>query len=128
MGLFRKNEAQTQEQETRPANPTNMVLIRVLAVGYLMYTLYNMITAYIAGGEDAPSLGLLIAAIVIFVGGSVWIGVISYKQYKQMKAAQQAAWEEEARLEAEAALLEENEEDHEDELDTGEDAEEEDKE
>lgn len=110
MGLFKKNEEENQEQ-ARPANPNNMVLIRVLAVGYLMYTLYQMVTAYISGSEDAPSLGLLIAAIVIFVGGSVWIGVISVKQYKQMKAAQQAAWEKEERLEAESALLEESEAD-----------------
>lgn len=100
MGLFKNNDEETQEQ-THPANPNNMVLIRLLAVGYLMYILYQMVTAYIAGSEDAPSLGLLIAAIVIFAGGSVWIAVITYKQWKQMKEAQQAAWEEEDRLEAE---------------------------
>lgn len=108
MGLFRKNEDEQQEQ-TRPANPNNMLLIRALAVGYLMYILYQMVTAYITGSEDAPSLGLLIAAIVIFLGGSVWIVVISYKQYKQMKAMQQEAWEEEERLEAEEELLDESE-------------------
>ena len=104
MGLFNKNE-EAQEQK-RPANPNNMLMIRVLAVGYLMYMLYQMITAYISGSEDAPSLALLIVAIVIFAGGSVWIGVTSWKQYKRMKAEQQAAWEEEDRLEAEAALQE----------------------
>ena len=108
MGLFRKNEDEQQEQ-TRPANPNNMLLIRALAVGYLMYILYQMVTAYITGSEDVPSLGLLIAAIVIFLGGSVWIVVISYKQYKQMKAMQQEAWEEEERLEAEEELLDESE-------------------
>ena len=113
MGLFKNNDEETQEQ-TRPANPNNMVLIRLLAVGYLMYILYQMVTAYIAGSEDAPSLGLLIAAIVIFAGGSVWIAVITYKQWKQMKEAQQIYNEEiarqaaeEERLEAEKKALEE---------------------
>jgi len=102
MGLFKKNE----EQEARPVNPKNTMLIRALAVGYLLYTVYNMIRLYMEGGEDAPSLGLLIAAVVLFVGGSVWIGILSFKQWKQMKQAQQAAYEEEERLEAERAAQE----------------------
>ena len=108
MGLFRKNN---DEQEKRPVNPNNMVLIRLLAVGYLMYCLYEMIEMYIAGGEDAPSLGLLIGAIVLFVGGSVWVGIITWRQFKRLKEEQQAAWEEEERLEEEARRLAEAEED-----------------
>ena len=97
MGLFRKNE-ETQQEEKRPVDPGKMVLFRLLAVGYLLYTLYQMVTSYIAGGEDAPSVGLLIAAIVIFAGGSLWIGLITYKQYKQIRAEREAQLEEEDRL------------------------------
>ena len=108
MGLFRKNN---DEQEKRPVNPNNMALIRVLAVGYLMYCLYEMVEMYKAGGEDAPSLGLLIGAIVLFMGGSVWVGIITWRQFKRLKEEQQAAWEEEERLEEEARRLAEAEED-----------------
>ena len=97
MGLFGRNE----ENQQRPANPNNMFMIRVLVIGYLMYCLYQMVTAYMSGGENAPSLGLLIAAVVVFAGGSVWIGIMTYRQFKRMKEEQQARWEEEDRLEEE---------------------------
>ena len=87
MGLFKKNE----EQEATPVNVNNVMLIRLLAVGYVLYTVYNMIQLYIQGGEDAPSLGLLIGTVVLFVGGSVWIGVLTYKQWKQARQEKQAA-------------------------------------
>ena len=106
MGLFKKND-------DKPVNPNNAMLIRLLAVGYLLYTVYNMIQLYLKGGEDAPSLGLLLVTVALFVGGSVWIGILSYKQWKQMRQAQQEAWEEEDRLEEERAAreaLEETEE------------------
>ena len=102
MGLFRKNE---DEQEKRPVNPTNMVFIRLLAIGYMLYCLYQMFTAYISGSEDAPELWLLIVATVVFVGGSVWIGIITWRQFKRLREEQQAAWDEEDRLEEEAKRL-----------------------
>ena len=91
-----------------------MMLIRLLAVGYLLYCLYQMFKMYIAGGEDAPSLGLLIGATVLFVGGSAWVGIITWRQYKRLKEEQQARWEEEDRLEEEAKRLEEEREFEED--------------
>ena len=99
MGLFKKND-------DKPVNPNNAMLIRMLAVGYLLYTVYNMIQLYIKGGEDAPSLGLLLVTVALFVGGSVWIGILSFKQWKQMRQARQEAYEEEARLEEERAAQE----------------------
>lgn len=88
MGLFRRNEDDTQEQEKRPVNPTNMVTFRLLAIGYLLWSLWQMVKLYQAGGEDKPSVPLMIAAVVLFFGGSVWIAWITYKQWKQLKAAQ----------------------------------------
>ena len=110
MGLFRKNE---DEQEKRPVNPTNMVLIRLLAVGYLMYCLYQMANAYFTGSEDAPQLWLLLLATVVFVAGAVWVVIVTYRQFKRLKEEQQAQWEEEDRLVEEADQLEEAEEDFE---------------
>lgn len=112
MGLFGNGK------EKAPVNPNSMMIIRMLAVGYLLYTVYNMIQLYMKGGEDAPSLGLLIGTVALFVIGSAWIVVASVKQWKRMKARQQAAYEEEERLEAEAALAENG--DHTDDFDDAE--------
>lgn len=122
MGLFNRNN---EEEQKRPVNPNNMVLIRLLAIGYLMYCLYEMFKMYITGGEDAPALWLLIGATVLFVGGSVWIAIITWRQFKRMKAEQLAAWEEEERLEAEAQRLAESEEEYRYDLQTDTDDEEE---
>lgn len=101
----------TQEREERPVNFNNVMMIRVLAVGYILYMLYDTITMYIQGGEDAPSLAVLLVCILVLGGGSVGIGLITFNQWKKHKAQQQLEAEEEERLAEEAAALEaENEE------------------
>lgn len=101
MGLF--NSKKNKEETPRaPANPNSFLVIRLLAVGYLLWMVKDLFELYIAGGEDAPSLWLLILTTVLFVAGSAWIAVTSWKQYKQMQAAAaQEAAEAEALLEAE---------------------------
>ena len=115
MGFFnfgKKN--QSEEQQSQPGNPTTMLMFRVLAIGYVLWMLKDLVVAYIAGGEEAPSLAVLIGAIVVLGGGCVWIGWMSYKQWKQMKEAQRIyneevarQYAEEERLAAEKAALEE---------------------
>ncbi len=100
MGLFKKNDAQ---EPRPPQNPGTFLFIRLLAIVYLLWMTKDMIQMYIAGGADAPSLGLLIGAIVLFVGGSAWIAWSTWKQYTYLKAEQAAAAEAEAMLEAEEA-------------------------
>ena len=118
MGLFnfgKKNAQQEEPQEQRqPGNPTTMLMFRVLAVGYVLWMLKDLVVAYFSGAEDRPSLGLLIGAILVLGGGCVWIGWMTYKQWKLMKEAERKyneemarQAEEEARLEAERAALEE---------------------
>lgn len=93
--LFRKNE----EKEQRPVNPTTLLGIRALAVGYLIYCLWQIVKMYIEGGEGAPSLGLLLLGIAVLGGGAVWIAVMTFLKLKQLKA------EEQARLDAEDAAM-----------------------
>lgn len=119
MGLFnfgKKNQEEQGEQKEmqQPANPSTMILFRALAVGYVLWMLKGLVEAYIAGGEDAPSLGLLLGAIAVLGGGCVWVGIMSYKQWKRMKEEQRLyneemarQAEEEERLEAEKKALEE---------------------
>lgn len=106
MGLFGKKKQEGVEEEApqRRVNPTNMIMIRLLAVGYILWILKDLVVMYIEGAEGAPELWMLILTIVLFVGGCAWILWMSFKQYKQMKAQQEAEAaalaEEEAALEA----------------------------
>ena len=101
MGLFNK-----EEREKRPVNPQRMMLIRMLAVGYLLYTMYDMVKLYKASGEGAPSLTFLLVVEALFLAGCAWISIMTYKQWKQQKQQQQEELEEAARLEEEQAQLE----------------------
>ena len=89
MGLFqfgKKNTQQEQDQTPQnPGNPTTMLLFRVLAIGYVLWMLKGLVEAYVAGGPDAPSLGMLLGAIAVLGGGCVFIGIMTYKQWKKMK-------------------------------------------
>lgn len=82
--LFKKKPRE-EEEERAPGNPTTMILFRVLAVGYVLWILKDLVQAYIAGGEEAPSLGLLIGTIVVFGAGIAFIVVTSIQQWKRMK-------------------------------------------
>lgn len=111
MRWFKKKGTQevseTEEQKpTSPRNPDNVFLFRMLAVAYILYTVYKTITMYTAGGEDAPKLWMLCISTVVLGGGAIALGIISYSAWKKAKAQQQA--------EAEAALEDEDWEDEED--------------
>ena len=118
MALFnfgKKKQKETEDQTPQnPGNPTTMIMFRVLAIGYVVWILKDLVQDYIAGVEEAPSLPLLLGAIAVLGTGCVVVGIMSYKQWKQMKEeqklyneeiARQAA--EEERLEAEKKALEE---------------------
>lgn len=135
MGLFnfKKKEQEEVAEETprQPGNPGAMVTVRVLAAGYLLWMLKDLIKMYIEGGPEAPSLMLIIIAGVLFVGGAVLILWMSYKQYKRMKAEQYAyneAMAEQVRLEEEAAAAAKAAEEAEEEYEEAEDEETEDEE
>ena len=93
--LFKKNE----EKEQRPVNPTTLFGIRALAVGYLLYCLWQIIKMYMEGGEEAPSIWLLLLGILVLGGGAVWIAIMTILKLKELKE------EERARLDEEDALL-----------------------
>lgn len=83
----------------QPRSVNNKLMIRLLAAGYVLYMLYQVVMSYIEGGSEAPSLFLLLLSIVLLGGGSVWILLVSWKEYKNYQqeckeAAAQAALEE----------------------------------
>lgn len=61
-----------KEKKQPTANTTHMVSISGLAVFVLGSMLWNTVSAYIHGGSDAPTLGILIAALLVLGGGIVF--------------------------------------------------------
>ena len=86
MGFFsKKPEAEAQNQP--PRNPSNTVAFRLLAIGYIAYLCANIIKLYAEGGPEAPSLTALIIGIVVLGGGAAFLAILTYKEWKQGKAA-----------------------------------------
>ena len=118
MGLFNFGKKNPQEKEVQeqkaPGNPTTMILFRVLAIGYVLWMLKDVVKAYFAGGPDAPNGWFVLISCVVLGAGCVWIAIVSFKQWKQMKEAERIyneevarQYAEEERLEAERKALEE---------------------
>ena len=99
MGFFDKKQ-QTEEKRA-PGNPNNTVMFRLLAIGYIAYMCYNMISLYIEGGPDAPSLTLLLVGVGLLGGGCVFLAFVTYREWKRNKAAYDA-YMAQLRVEAEA--------------------------
>lgn len=98
MGLFSNRSSQEQQA---PRNPSNLVMVRLLAVGYVLYLCVSMVKLYLAGGPDAPSLPMLVLGLAVLGGGAIFLAVISYKEWKRGKTAYDA-YMAELRAEAEA--------------------------
>ena len=109
MALFnfgKKKEEKEEQGPQNPGNPTTMIMFRLLAIVYVIWILKDLVQAYIAGGEEAPSLPLLLGSIAVLGAGCVIVGIMSFKQWKVMKEAQKEYNEELARQYAEEERLE----------------------
>ena len=119
--LFRK-----KEKEERPINMTTLIMVRLLAVGYCLYCLWQIIQMYIAGGEEAPSIWLLLLGILVLGGGSVFVAIVTVRKVLQLKAAERELLDaEDAELARLAAEAEEDSEAEEEDITDEEDFEEE---
>lgn len=103
MGLFSKND---NSEQRAPRSPGNVLIFRLLAVGYVGYLCVQMVQTYLQGGPDAPSLTMLIAGIAVLGGGAIFLAVLTYKEYKRNKIAHEA-YMADLREEAEAKRAEE---------------------
>ena len=119
--LFRK-----KDKEERPINMTTLIMVRLLAVGYCLYCLWQIIQMYIAGGEEAPSIWLLLLGILVLGGGSVFVAIVTVRKVLQLKAAERELLDaEDAELARLAAEAEEDSEAEEEDITDEEDFEEE---
>ena len=84
-------------ENKRPRNINNVMMFRLLAIGYVLYMLYQVVMSYFEGGPDAPSIWLVVLAVVLLGGGATWVGILSWREYKRHmeEAAQRRALEEE---------------------------------
>lgn len=71
-------------------NPSNGFALRLMAAGIVLYWYYQIVKLYLNGGEEAPSLLLLILSGVLMVGGALAVGIMSYRLYRTEKAQQEA--------------------------------------
>ena len=78
----------------RRSDAVRALVFRLLAIGLLLYWLFDLVKGYLAGGEDAPSKTLLIIGIVILGGGSILVGVLSVLAWKLDKETAKMSQEE----------------------------------
>ena len=106
MGLF----GNKNNEDQAPRNPSNTVMFRLLAVGYVAYLCIQMVKTYTEGGPDAPSLTMLIGGIAVLGGGALFLAWLTYKEWKRNKPIYDA-YMAELREEAEAKRAAEEAED-----------------
>lgn len=84
----------------RHSDAVRSLVFRLLAVGLLLYWLFQLVQGYLAGGEDAPSKTLLIIGIVILGGGAILVGVLSIVAWRLDKENAKMSQEEIEQMEA----------------------------
>lgn len=72
-------------------NPESGLTIRLAGAGFALYSYYQIVQAYLRGGEDAPGKLFLILSGILLVGGALFVGIMAYKLYRQDKATQAEA-------------------------------------
>ncbi len=98
-------EEQNKTPETRrdfrkTNDASRVVTFRIIAIAVVLYWLFGIVKAYFQGGPEAPSLTLLIIAVVVMGGGSAAIGFLTYKGWKKAKDEAIMSEEEIAEMEA----------------------------
>ena len=58
---------------------------RLIAIAFLLYMLVDIVCKYVQGGPDAPTTFALVLAAVIMGGGSVLVGWLTWRNWKQAK-------------------------------------------
>ncbi len=77
-------------QNPKVKNPTAMLFMCGIVILAVLYMLWQVVSAYLAGGEGAPSLTVVIVGALLLVGGCIFIGSMAFRLYKQSKEEQEA--------------------------------------
>lgn len=87
MGLFQKNDG---SQKTPERNPDRVFGFRLLAVGYIGYTVYKVFSLYFEGGAEKPEIWMLALSGLLGLGALAF-GISSYFSWKKEKAEAEEA-------------------------------------
>lgn len=94
------NENKPRRDFRRERSVKTVLNFRLLAILLILYYLYQTVSGYIAGGPDAPSPTLLLLSVVLFGGGAILMGVLSYKEYKRGQEDAEMSQEEIEKMES----------------------------
>lgn len=72
-------------QNPKVKNPTAMLFMCGIVILAVLYMLWQVVSAYLQGGEGAPSLAVVIIGAILLVGGCIFIGFLAFRLYKQSK-------------------------------------------
>ncbi|MCD7797944.1 MAG: hypothetical protein LUG84_00850 [Akkermansiaceae bacterium] len=76
----RKTKDETEsKKEKRSFSPGAHGTVYLLGAAYLVYLLVTFLQSAYEGGEDAPSLPLLIAGILVLGGGTVFLLLMAWR-------------------------------------------------
>ena len=73
---------------------------RLFAIGVVLYWLAELVIDYFKGGPEAPTLTLLIVAVLVLGGGAVLVGILTWKTWKAEKRLAAMTEEEVAEMQA----------------------------
>ena len=78
----RKNPQTTEDMK-------RTIPIRLIAIAFLLYMLADIVMKYVKGGPEAPTLTMLLIAIVIMGGGSIVVVWLTWRNWKRAKKVEE---------------------------------------
>lgn len=75
-------------------NKNTHAMLLMLVGGYILYIAYHLLENLLAGADDMPQ-GAAIAAIAVFAAGGIAVLLYAWKCWKEAKAEEQNAQNEE---------------------------------
>lgn len=89
----------SEEKKTPKFGASRTVYFPMIGFVVLVAMLWEAVSGYMAGGEDAPTMAQLIVSVVLFGGGAIFTAVQTYRTYKaeyrEFEKKQSAAAQEE---------------------------------
>ncbi len=64
-----------------------MLFLHGIVILVVLYMLWQVVSAYLEGGEGAPSLAVVIIGSLLLLGGCIFVGIMALRLYKQSKQA-----------------------------------------
>ena len=70
-------------------NPNAALPLRLLAIGYLVYLIYQMVKPYTDGTAETPATPLFWICVLALSLGTLLIILLTYRQWRKPKDAEQ---------------------------------------